>query len=190
MDDNERDERDERDEAIVSARIEGASTRALARQFACTGREIEEAIDRRLNYELDNRQRLRLVKLSTERILSLMQPFYEKAVKERDTSAGMLCIKAEERLACLFGLDQNPTQRVDIYQVEAQQRPSDHEQIKATLKAFFDRMPPVQRALRERLNEIEPEEALRLLESAKTISRKAPTPTDGNGGSKPTEPTR
>ena len=48
---------DERDEQIVSARIAGESTRALAKLHGCSSREVEEAVDRRLDYTLDNRQR-------------------------------------------------------------------------------------------------------------------------------------
>lgn len=126
---------DERDEAIVSARIEGTSTRALAKLHGCTGREVEEAIDRRLNYELDGRQRLRQVKLSVARIEGLISPFYEKAVRDRDTAAGMLVCKLEERLALLLGLDHPTTQRVDVYAVEREQEPSSHEQIKRAILA-------------------------------------------------------
>src|SRR6516165_7479802 len=116
------DQDDERDEAIVEAKIAGTSTRALAKQYGCTSRDIERMIDAKLDYELDNRQRLRLVKVSTERILSLMKPFYEKAVKDKDVAAGMLCCKLEER---------PPTnQRIDVYQVAAQQQPTQYERIR------------------------------------------------------------
>jgi hypothetical protein len=127
------DRDDERDEAIAEARISGTSSRALAKQYGCTNREIEEAIDRRLSYELDNRQKLRLVKLSLGRIEALMFPFFEKAVKDKDVAAGTLCCKLEERLALLLGLDHPTTQRVDVYQVEEQQQPSGHEQIRAAI---------------------------------------------------------
>jgi|AmaraimetFIIA100_FD_contig_121_54697_length_2953_multi_3_in_0_out_0_4 hypothetical protein len=130
------DQDDARDEAIAEARISGTSTRALAKQYGCSGREIEEAIDRRLSYELDNRQRLRLVKLSVGRIESLMHPFYEKAVKDKDVAAGTLCCKLEERLSLLLGLDAPTAQRVDVYQVERQQQPSEHEQIRAAIYAI------------------------------------------------------
>jgi len=126
-------ERDERDEAIVSARIEGTSTRALATRFGCTGREIEEAIDRRLNYELDARQKLRLIKLSVGRIEALLALFFERATKDKDVSAGTLCCKLEERLSMLLGLDVPLQSRVDIYAVERQQGPTEHNEIKAAI---------------------------------------------------------
>jgi len=123
------DDDSERDEQITSQRIAGTSTRELAKQHGCTGREIEEAVDRRLSYELDNRQRLRQVKLSVARIESLMHPFYEKAVKDKDVSAGVLCCKLEERLAMLLALDQN-SMRVDVYQIQAAEQPKSYEKIR------------------------------------------------------------
>jgi transposase-like protein len=153
----------ERDEAIVDARVTGVSTRALAKQHGCTGPEIEEAVDRRLSYELDNRQRLRLVKLSVARIEGLMRPFYERATKDRDVAAGTLCCKLEERLSLLLGLDQPTQSRVDVYQVEAQQQPSSHEKIRDAIMHMVEQAPPAERALRKRLDELSAEQALALL---------------------------
>src|SRR5215471_8593218 len=139
------DHDDARDEEIVSARISGVPTRVLARRHHCTGNEIEAAVDRRLDYELDNRQRLRLVKLSVERIMALMTPFYERATKDKDVAAGTLCCKLEERLAFLLGLD-HPTQaRVDVYAVERQQQPSSYEKITAAIMRVAERVPAAQR---------------------------------------------
>src|SRR6516164_6973398 len=122
------DRDDDRDESITEARITGTSTRALAKLHRCTSREVEEAIDRRLDYEVDNRMRLRAVKLSAARLDALRVPFFEKAMKG-DAQAGLLCVKIEERLALLFGLDQSPTARVDAYQVQAEEQPSSFERV-------------------------------------------------------------
>src|SRR5262249_23302695 len=115
---------DERDEQITEARISGTSTRALAKLHGCSSREVEAAVDRRLDYTLDNRQRMRLGKLSVERIGALMKPFYERAVRDKDCAAGTLCVKLEERLSLLLGLDQPIQSRVDVYQVQAEEQPS------------------------------------------------------------------
>src|SRR5215472_6439304 len=120
---------DERDEQIVSARIAGESTRALAKVYGCSSREVEEAVDRRLDYTLDNRQRMRLVKLSIERISALMKPFYERAIRDKDCAAGTLCVKLEERLALLLGLDQPVQSRIDVYQVQAEEQPTSFSKI-------------------------------------------------------------
>ena len=130
------DQNDERDESITEARISGTSTRALAKLHGCTGREIEEAVDRRLSFELDGRQKLRQVKLSLGRIESLMVAFYEKAVKDNDVQAGTLCCKLEERLSMLLGLDQPLQSRVDVYQVEQQQKPTQFDRITSALMSL------------------------------------------------------
>jgi hypothetical protein len=167
-------DQDERDEAIAEARISGTSSRALAKQYGCTNREIEEAIDRRLSYELDNRQKLRLVKLSLGRIEALILPFFEKAVKDKDVAAGTLCCKLEERLSLLLGLDSPTAQRVDVYQVEEQRRPSQHELIRDAVMTLA-RGPN----WRELEDEIEA-----------NGSPVASQPTEGNGSSGPPDSTR
>jgi hypothetical protein len=191
------DQDDARDEDIVSARIEGTSLRALAKQYGCTGREIEDAIDRRLSYELDQRQRLRLVKLSVARIESLMLPFYERATKDRDVAAGTLCCKLEERLALLLGLDHPTQSRVDVYAVEAQKQPTQYEQIRAAIMRVVESAPPAQRAAIKRMEELGFDKALELLNAgngAALAPSLAPSADDtdgnGNGSASPdTEPT-
>jgi hypothetical protein len=126
------DRDDDRDESIIEARITGTSTRALAKLHRCTSDEIEKAIDRRLDYEVDNRMRLRAVKLSAARLDELRKPFFEKA-KQGDTQAGLLCVKIEERLAMLFALDQSPTARVDVYQIQQAEQPKSFEKIRQAI---------------------------------------------------------
>src|SRR5262249_12825103 len=99
-------------------------TRALAKLHRCTSSEVEAAVDRRLDYTLDNRQRMRLVKLSVERISALMAPFFERAIRDKDCAAGTLCVKLEERLSLLLGLDVPIPSRVDVYQVQADAEPT------------------------------------------------------------------
>src|SRR5215471_19780237 len=119
----------ERDESITDQRIAGVSSRALAKAHQCSTAEIEAAVDRRLDYTLDNRQRMRLVKLSVERISALMKPFYERAIRDKDCAAGTLCVKLEERLSLLLGLDQPVQSRLDVYQAQAEEQPSSFDRI-------------------------------------------------------------
>jgi hypothetical protein len=42
----------------------------------------------------------------------------------------MLCCKLEERLSLLLGTDAPTNQRIDVYQVEAQQQPTQYERIR------------------------------------------------------------
>jgi len=126
-------------EAITEARIAGTSTRALAKQHHISSREVDAAVDRCLDYQVDNAMRLRLVKLNVERIEALMKPFYERATSDTvdalSVAAGSLYCKLAERLSLLLGLDQSPTARVDVYQVQAQEQPSDYERIRAAIYA-------------------------------------------------------
>src|SRR5262245_37539478 len=156
------DRDDDRDESITEARITGVSTRALAKVHGCTSREVEAAVDRRLDFVLDSAARLRAVKLSTARLEALMVPFFEKAQKG-DAQAGLLCVKIEERLSLLLGTDHPTTQRVAVYQVEAQQQPTQHEKIRQAIMAMVEREQPVRRAAINRLDQLGPERALELL---------------------------
>jgi hypothetical protein len=113
---------------------------------------------------------VRLVKLSVERIVALMSSFYKKATKEKDVSAGTLCCKLEERLSLLLGLDHPTTSRLDVYQIEAQKQPSEHERIRDAIMRMANQQPPAQRAAINLISKLGPEEALRRL-----------TGGDGNG---------
>jgi len=67
------------DSAMLEERIAGRSVIAIAEQYECTTSDVEGAIDRRLNFALDNDQRLKAVKLDCARIEALMMPFFERA---------------------------------------------------------------------------------------------------------------
>ena len=122
---------DERDEAITEARISGTSSRALAKLHGCTSREVEAAVDRKLDYTLDNDMRMRAVKLDIARLEGLMAPFYQRAVEQKDVQAGTLCVKILERRALLLGLDQPVQSRIDVYQATAEAEPSSFERLHA-----------------------------------------------------------
>ena len=120
----------ERDEAITQARISGTSSRAIAKRYDCTSREVEEAIDRRFDYELDDKMRLRSVKLDLARIERLFEIFFDRAVKDKDVSAGTLCCKLLERKALFTGTEAPLQSRIDVRAIEQTQRPTQHQRIK------------------------------------------------------------
>lgn len=130
----------ERDEAITEARISGTSSRALATRYQTTSREIEAAVDRRFDYELDDRMKLRSVKLDLARIERLFEFFFKMATTgERDViavSAGTLCCKLLERKALFTGTEAPLQGRVDVYQVEQHQQPSGYQKITDALLAL------------------------------------------------------
>src|SRR5262249_48303243 len=74
-----------------------------------------------------------------------------------------IVLQTLERRALLLGLDQPTQSRVDVYQVEAAQKPSQHDLIHAAIMRVVQQQPPAQRALRERLEQLDPETALALL---------------------------
>jgi hypothetical protein len=128
-------DRDDRDDVIVEERIAGKSSRALAKQHRCSTVEVEAAVDRRLDYALDNNMRMRAIKLDVARIEALMAPFFERATKDRDVAAGTLCCKLLERRALLLGLDQPTQSRIDVYQVAQESGPHEFDRVfQAVLK--------------------------------------------------------
>jgi hypothetical protein len=122
---------DDRDDLILEGRLAGRSVPAIAKQYRCASSEVEAVIDRRLNFALDNDMRLKAIKLDVARLEGLMQPFYERATKDRDVAAGTLCVKILERRALLLGLD-SPV-RIDVTQVEVPNAPTRHEKIREAL---------------------------------------------------------
>jgi hypothetical protein len=125
---------DDRDDLIVEGRLAGRSVPAIAKQYRCASSEVEAVIARRLNFALDNDMRLKAIKLDVARLEGLMQPFYERATKDRDVAAGTLCVKILERRALLLGLD-SPV-RIDVTQVELQQAPTRYEKIRDALMSL------------------------------------------------------
>jgi hypothetical protein len=122
---------DNRDEAMLEERLSGRSVQIIARQHHCAIAEVEAVIDHRLGGEIDNQMRLKAIKLDVARLEGLMQPFYERATKDKDVAAGTLCVKILERRALLLGLD-SPT-RVDIVQMQAAQQVPRHEKIRQVI---------------------------------------------------------
>jgi hypothetical protein len=129
---------DDRDDAMVEERLSGRSVQIIARQHHCAIDEVEAVIDRRLGGEINNQMRLKAIKLDVARLEGLMQPFYERATKDKDVAAGTLCVKILERRALLLGLD-SPT-RVDIVQMQqAEQQVPRHEKIRMAIERLTGR---------------------------------------------------
>src|SRR5262249_58619925 len=93
---------DDRDNAMLEERLSGRSVQIIARQHHCAIDEVEAVIDRRLGRKIDNVMRLKAIKLDVARLAGLMQPFYERATKDKDVAAGTLCGKILARQAVLL----------------------------------------------------------------------------------------
>jgi len=151
---------DVRDDFILQERLSGKSARAISKQLRCTVGEVDAALDRVLP-KLDNAARLRHISLDLNRLDRLLEVFYKRAIEDVDTQAGLLCVKILERKSAMLGLDS--PQKVDIVQLQTQQQPSRHDRIAAAINQMWERLPPAERAVRERLNQMTPERALELL---------------------------
>jgi len=178
------DNDDDRDGAILEQRIAGKSVVALAEQYRCATSHVDAIIDRRLSFDLTNDQRLKAVKLDCARIEALMLPFFERATKDRDVSAGTLCCKLLERRALLLGLDHPTQSRVDVYQVEQRKQPSQHERIRAVIMNKVNQQPPAERAAHNLISKVGGERALELLRGALGNGDGATVPDDPAGRSR------
>ena len=134
------EENSARDVAILEQRIIGKSTISIAEQYRCTTSDVDAALDRRLNYDLDNPMRLRMIKLDCARIEALMAPFFERAVNgDCDAiavAAATLVCKLLERRTLLLGLDQPTQSRVDVFTIPSPNAPSSYQRITDVLMSL------------------------------------------------------
>jgi len=152
---------DVRDDYILQERLSGKSARAISKQLRCTVGEVDASLDRTLP-RIDNAARQRHVALDLNRLDGLLETFYKLAIEKEDTQAGLLCVKIMERKAAMLGLDS--PQKLDIVQVQAQQQPSQHDKIAKVINDFWNRMSEPEKALRDRLNGMDAQKALELLD--------------------------
>jgi len=151
---------DGRDDFILQERVSGRSTRSIAKELSLTISEVNASLDRTLP-TIDNPARLRHISLDLSRLDRLLETFHKRAIEKEDTQAALCVVKILERKAALLGLDS--PQKVDIVQLQTQQQPSRHDRIAAAINQMWERLPPAERAFRERLNQMTPERALELL---------------------------
>jgi hypothetical protein len=78
---------DECGDAMLEERLSGASVRAIAKRHGVARTEVEAAIDDRL-VEVNNPMRLKAVRLDVQRLERLMEPFYQRAIEQKDVQAG------------------------------------------------------------------------------------------------------
>jgi hypothetical protein len=107
--------------------------------------------------------RLQRFREDDQALAELAVKVHERAMGEGEgaNAAAHTDLRIRERRACMWGYD--APQRTDMVLVAQGARPSSHEQMVATLNRFFDQLPPAQKALRQRLQEMTPEAALELL---------------------------
>jgi hypothetical protein len=117
--------------------------------------------------------RLRVFREDDAALAELAEKTHERAMAdgEHANAAGHLDLRIRERRAAMWGYDS--PQRFDMVLTAQSARPSGHDQMMTTIRSFLDRLPPAQKALRRRLEELTPEEALERLG--------LPRPVEGDG---------
>jgi len=170
----------DRDQEIYEQWQGGKSPRTLACELRVSMLEIEQAIDRCLP-PFTSAAALRAFKREFQRLDDVSAYYYTKAMQGDHDSAHVVA-RVSERKSSMAGWN-SVNVKLDAVAAQAAEKPSQHEQMRATILAFLDRMPPAQKALRERLQNIDAEEALRLLDAAGVKGK----PTEANG-SPPTAP--
>src|SRR5215831_10507138 len=128
---------DARDDFILQERLSGRSARSISKELHCPVSDIDASLDRTLP-KITNDAKRRIIALDLDRLDELLKVFFNRAVEKIDAQAGLLVVKILERKAALLGLDS--PQKLDIVQIEAQKQPSQHERIRDTIMAFYDRL--------------------------------------------------
>jgi len=164
----------EQDEAVFRAWEAGKGLRALSREFALSLTQIEQILDRMLP-AFDAQNQLRAFKREIERLESLSSEFYTIAKRDLCRDSAHLVARLNERICAMRGW--SPVNvRMDPLAVQVAEQPSSYDRISEAFMRVVEQAPPAQRALRKRLEQLDPEEALALLNAGN-----GQAPSDGNG---------
>jgi hypothetical protein len=106
---------------ITAATVLGHSTRAIAKRFNRSAANVEHVLDSVLP-PVNERARLRSIRVCVAQLDSLLQKFLTRALNEGDTPCGLLAVKILERKCLLLGLDA-PT-RIDPVQLALHVEPA------------------------------------------------------------------
>jgi hypothetical protein len=149
----------ERDEAVAEAISSGRSLRLIRKDFSLSERELDGILEKL--WPLSTEARIRTIKHDVACLQRLIETLYEKGLNG-DVNAAVACIRAFERKATMLGLDASTL--IDLHVVKPPEYKSQHERISQVIQAFWDRMTPAEKALRDRLNGMNAEKALELLD--------------------------
>jgi hypothetical protein len=161
-------------EQVATAISAGRSLRLIKRDFSLTETELDQVLEKL--WPVSNDARIRMVKHDLGRLERIIEMLFEKSVAGNIDAAGTL-IKALDRKSQLLGLD--AVRQIDLQIIKPPEYKSSHERIVQAINEFWNRMTPAEKALRERLNGLNAEKALELLD------RLGPE-ANANNGSDPT----
>jgi len=149
----------DRDEAVATAITDGRSLRRIQRDFSLTEAELDAALEK--SWPVNNDARIRMIKHDLARLERVIEVLFEKSIAG-DVNASIACIRGWERKAALLGLDS--AQRIDLQVIKPPEHKSQHQRISEVIQEFWNRMTPAERELRDRLNGMNAEKALELLD--------------------------
>ena len=164
---------DRQDQAVFLAWESGKGPQALSREFGLTVTQVEQILDRMLPV-FDAQNQLRAFKRELRRLEDLSGEFFSIAKRDKNHESAHLVARLNERICAMRGFS-SVNVRLDPLTVQVAEQPSSHDRIAAAINHLVEQAPPAQRALRERLQQLDPETALALLNSG----------TDGNGSGGP-----
>jgi hypothetical protein len=158
----------EQDEAIYAAWQSGKSLRVLAHEFRVSRMEIERAIDRVLPI-FDTKSEMRAYKREIHKLEDLGAEFHALAMRDKSPEFAHVTARINERICAMRGWT-SVNVRLDPFTAQAEQQPTQYERISEAIMRVVEQAPPAQRALRKRLEQLDPERALALLNGAVDMS--------------------
>jgi len=162
------------EERVFRAWEDGKGPQALAREFALTVTQVEQIVDRLLPV-FDAQNQLRAFKRELRRLEDLSGEFFAIARRDKNHESAHLVARLNERICAMRGF--SPVNvRMDPLAVQVAEQPSSYDRISEAIMRVVEQAPPAQRALRKRLEQLDPEEALALLNAGN-----GQAPSDGNG---------
>jgi len=153
----------ERDELIYEAWLSGKTLRVCAREFSTPVIEIERAIDRCLPV-FNTATQMRAYKRPIQKLEDTETKYHAQAMAG-DIDSAHVYARINERHCAMQGWS-SVNVRLDPYSAQTQEQPTRFERIEAAFKRIAESGTPAQKALRKRLEELDPEEALARLDGA------------------------
>jgi hypothetical protein len=146
----------------------------LAREFALSVTQVEQILDRVLPV-FDAQNQLQAFKRELRRLEDLSGEFFAPAKRDKNHESAHLVARLNEKICAMRGF--SPVNvRIDPLAVQVEKEPDSFEKITAAINSLIEQASPAERALRKRLEELDPEEALALLNSG---HRQSPGAVDG-----------
>ena len=121
------------DDEIIEEAAEGRSIRDIARSAGMTEAAVRAIIDRQAEDALSGPQLRRDLLFEVMRLRALGRKYYEKAMDRGELNAGLLYIKASERLATLLGMNAPQGHAVQIIQHEPATAQTSTDKIRAAI---------------------------------------------------------